>query len=314
MLSAVLVEPRRIEVIERTLPDLGPTDVRVRVDACGVCASDVDFWQGTTQRSMPEPLGHEPAGVVIDVGRDVATIKPGDRVACWVEGGGFSEEFIADEQHCIQVAPDCRHPEIAEPLGCIVNAVELAAPQIADDIVIIGAGFMGNLLQLISALRGPRTVTVADQRPAALARAKSLGATSVIDTSHESLAEQIARSTVRGADVVYEVTGVQAGLDLAESATRMSGKLCIVGYHQGASRQIQLGTWNWMAFTIVNAHFRDRNVILSGMQKGLRLLENGVIDVTPLMTDTFPLTGIDAAFEAAASKPKDFVKAIIRPN
>jgi len=73
MLGAVLVEPFRVEVIERTLPPVGPTDVLVRVTQCGICASDVDFWSGKSDRRMPEPLGHEPVGFVLDVGRDVAT-------------------------------------------------------------------------------------------------------------------------------------------------------------------------------------------------------------------------------------------------
>ena len=314
MLGAVLVEPLRIEVVERKLPDLGPTDVRVRVTDCGVCASDVDFWQGKSQRPMPEPLGHEPAGIVVEVGRDVTSIAPGDRVACWVENGGFSEELVTDERFCIAVGPDCPHPEIAEPLGCVVNAVELAAPALADDIVIVGAGFMGNLLQLVVSLRGPRSVTVADIRPAALERALSFGATTVVDTSRETLADHVASSTGGGADVVFEVTGAQAGLDLAESATRMSGKLCIVGYHQGGAREIRLGYWNWMAFDIVNAHFRDPTTILAGMRKALRLVEACALDVAPLMTSAFPLERIDEAFESAVAKPDAFVKAIVQPN
>jgi threonine dehydrogenase-like Zn-dependent dehydrogenase len=284
------------------------------VTDCGVCASDVDFWQGKSQRPMPEPLGHEPAGVVIEVGRDVTSITPGDRVACWVENGGFSEELLTDERFCIAVGPECPHPEIAEPLACVVNAVELAAPALADDIVIVGAGFMGNLLQLVTKLRGPRSVTVADIRPVALARALGLGATTVVDASRESLADRVASSTGAGADVVFEVTGSQAGLDLAESATRMSGKLCIVGYHQGGTREIRLGYWNWMAFDIVNAHFRDRTTILAGMRKALSLVEGGALVVAPLMTSAFPLERIGEAFETAVAKPDAFVKAIVQPN
>jgi L-iditol 2-dehydrogenase len=313
VLGAVLVEPQRIEVVERKLRDLGPTDVRVQVTACGVCASDVDFWQGKSQRAMPEPLGHEPAGIVVGVGRDVTSLALGDRVACWVEGGGFSEELVTEERHCIAVDPECPFPEIAEPLACVVNAVELAAPSLADDVVVVGAGFMGNLLQLVLKQQGPSSITVADVRLAALERALSLGATTVVDTSHESLSDRVAGSRRGGADVVFEVTGAQAGLDLAESATRMSGKLCIVGYHQGGTRQIRLGHWNWMAFNIVNAHFRDRATILSGMRKGLRLVETGVLDVAPLMTNTFPLACIGDAFEMALAKPGAFAKAIIQP-
>ena len=69
-----------------------------------------------------------------------------------------------------------------------------------------------------------------------------------------------------------------------------------------------------MAFNIVNAHFRDKGVILSGMRTALRLITSGVVDPTPLITNAYPLAQIDEAFETAASKPDDFVKAVIEPN
>jgi L-iditol 2-dehydrogenase len=315
MIGAVLVEPFRIEVVERTLPPLGPTDVLVQVMQCGICASDVDFWLGKSERAMPEPLGHEPVGFVLDVGRDVAAVRPGSKVACWVEGGGFSEAVVTDERFCVPVTDLCRDAVLAEPLACVVNAVELAAPALGDDVVIIGAGFMGNLLQLVVQLRGPRSVTVVDVRPEALERASGLGASYTVDGSAEDLAQRVAEITEGlGADVSFEVTGTNAGLDLAGVATRMSGKLCIVGYHQGGTRKIPLGRWNWMAFDLVNAHFRDRNTILLGMRKGLRLMDAHVLDAGSLVTNVYPLERIDEAFQTAASKPNGFVKAVIEPN
>jgi threonine dehydrogenase-like Zn-dependent dehydrogenase len=315
MLSAVLVEAGRVELTERPLPPLGRHDVLLKVTACGVCAGDVDFWLGKSDRPTPAALGHEVAGVVLEAGRDVKSVVPGATVACWVQEGGYSEALVSDERFCVAVDGSCPHPAVAEPLSCIVNAVGLASPQLADDVVIIGAGFMGNLLQLAVQLRGPRTVTVADVRPDALERAASLGATHTVDTSSEDLAGRVAKITGgRGADLSFEVTGANAGLELAGAAIRMSGKLCIVGYHQSGTRSIRLGHWNWMAFNIINAHFRDENTIMSGMRAGLRLMSAGALDVAPLLTSSFPLERIAEAFQAAAAKPDGFVKAVIEPN
>ena len=203
MLGAVLVEPFRIEIVERQLPPLGPSDVLVQVTECGVCTSDVDFWQGESDRQMPEPLGHEPAGIVLEVGRDVTTVTPGARVACWVEGGGFSELLVTDERACTPCRQRLRVPGDRRAPGCVVNAVELAAPSLGDDIVIVGAGFMGNLLQLTAQLRGPRSVTVADIRPAALERARHLGATHTVNSATEDLALRVAEITDgRRADLI----------------------------------------------------------------------------------------------------------------
>jgi len=315
MRRAVLVDARRIDVVEQPLPALGASDVLVQVAECGICTSDVGVWLGKTDQPLPLALGHEAAGVVLDVGKGVTKVTPGSPVACWVEGGGFSEAVLTQERFCLPVDGAGPHPAVAEPLSCVVNAVGLAAPQLGDDVVIVGAGFMGNLLQLAVQLRGPRTVTVVDIRREALDRAASLGATHTVDGSAENLGETIAGITGgRGADVTFEVTGTNEGLGLAETATRMSGKLAIVGYHQGGTRAIRLGHWNWMAFDIVNAHFRESATILAGMRTGLRLMSAGKLDVTPLLTHFYPLEAIDEAFQAAATKPTGFVKAVIRPN
>jgi L-iditol 2-dehydrogenase len=249
------------------------------------------------------------------VGADVTTVGVGDRVAVWLDGGGFAEQAIVEERFCIPVAADVGYPAVAEPLACVVNAVELAAPALGDDVVIVGAGYMGNLLQLVTGLKGPRSVTVADIRPDALARAGELGATRVVDTRSESLAQVVDELTDgRGADLCYEVTGTNAGLQIAGEVTRMSGKLCIVGYHQGGPRSLPLGRWNWMAFQLVNAHFREIETIMRGMRVGMRLVNAGLIDPSPLVTGSYSLSRIAEAFETAAAKPDGFVKAVVQPT
>jgi L-iditol 2-dehydrogenase len=315
MRAALLTQPFQIDIVDRELPSMSGSMVRVRVLQCGVCTSELDMWSGRAAEKLPVALGHEVAGVVEEIGEDVATVRVGDRVAVWVHGGGFAEEVVVEERYCVAVAEGVAYPAVAEPLACVVNAVELAAPALADDVVIIGAGYMGNLIQMVTALKGPRTITVADVREDALARAAELGATRVVDTSTHSLPRVVEEITDgRGADVTYEVTGIERGLVLAGEVTRMSGKLCIVGYHQGGTRSIPLADWNWMAFDLVNAHFRDIDTIMRGMRTGMRLVNAGVLDAAQLVTGSFSLDEIGRAFETAAAKPDGFVKAVVEPH
>jgi L-iditol 2-dehydrogenase len=315
MRAALLTQPFQIDIVDRDLPSVSGSMVRVRVLQCGVCTSELDMWSGRAAEKLPLALGHEVAGVVEEIGEDVATVKVADRVAVWVHGGGFAEEVVVEERYCVAVADGVAYPAVAEPLACVVNAVELAAPALADDVVIIGAGYMGNLIQMVTALKGPRTITVADVREDALARATELGATRVVDTSAQSLPRVVEEITDgRGADVTYEVTGIERGLVLAGEVTRMSGKLCIVGYHQGGMRSIPLADWNWMAFHLVNAHFRDIDTIMRGMRTGMRLVNAGVLDAAQLVTGSFSLDEIGRAFETAAAKPDGFVKAVVEPH
>lgn len=314
MLAATLIDAERIELEERELPALAPGQARLRVEECGICSSELDLWTGKAPEKLPAPIGHEVAGVVEEVADGVTTVAVGDRVAAWVLGGGFAEQAVVEERYCVPVAAGVAYPGVAEPLACVVNAVELAAPALADDVVIVGAGYMGNLTQLVTALKGPRSVIVADVREDALARAAELGATRVVDTRRESLPEVVREVTGgSGADITYEVTGSEAGLRLAGDVTRMSGKLAIVGYHQGGERSIPLARWNWMAYTLVNAHFREIDTIMAGMRAGMRLVNAGRLDVAGLVTDRYPLARISEAFERAVSKPEGFVKAVIEP-
>jgi L-iditol 2-dehydrogenase len=316
MRSALMTAPYTIDWHELELPDPRADEVLVRVEQCGVCASELGLWVGREPDDLPAEIGHEIAGVVEAVGPEATTIAVGDSVVVWVaEGGGFGERLLARERHCVRVAPGLAFPAVAEPLACIVNTVELAEPALGDDVAIVGAGFMGNLVQLVSALKGPRSITVADIRPDALARAAQMGATRVVDTRSESLADALREVTGgRGADVAYEVTGIQAGIDLAGAVMRMGGKLGIVGYHQGGPRTVPLGDWNRMALRLVNGHFRDVDTIMRGMRTGMRLVETSALDVAPLMTHTYPLDRVADAFADAVARPEGFAKAVVEPG
>ena len=91
----------------------------------------------------------------------------------------------------------------------------------------------------------------------------------------------------------------------------MSGKVVLVGFHQGEARSVPLGAWNWMAFDIVNGHFREVATILRGMDVGTRLVASGRLYLAPLVTHRFDLADINEAFRAAVTKPEGFVKAIV---
>jgi threonine dehydrogenase-like Zn-dependent dehydrogenase len=173
---------------------------------------------------------------------------------------------------------------------------------------------MGHLVQKFVALRGVRHLIVADTRPDALQRAAAMGATRVVDVTRESLAEVVHSLTDgRGADIGFECTGTQAALSRIGEVVRMSGKIGIVGFHQGAAREVPMAHWNWMAFTIVNGHFRELSTIMRGMTVGMRLLESGVLSMEGMVSHRFPLESINDAFRALEEKPDGFVKAVVTP-
>src|SRR3954468_18802868 len=262
MKQAVLRGPGAFELVEAPVPEIGPDDLLVRVGACGVCASELDMYTGHTDRDFPILPGHEVSGVVAQVGSAVTRQRPGDRVGIWVTEAGFSEYVSVHTDFALPTGDMPLELALAEPVACAVNAVEIADVGLGDDVAIVGAGFMGALVLKLVLLRGPRRVFVADTRTEALERAGAMGATHTIHPGSESLGDVVRPNTERvpagacgegggldevAADVTFEVTGFQGPLADVGDATRMAGKVVIVGYHQGGSREIPLGNWNWKA-------------------------------------------------------------------
>ncbi|MGE5224092.1 MAG: alcohol dehydrogenase catalytic domain-containing protein [Omnitrophica WOR_2 bacterium] len=313
MRIARLTAPQQFEIIDNPIPEPGPDEVLVRVTACGVCTSELEQWEHRVKGlEYPRFIGHEVSGVVVETGRDVSNIKPGDQVAVWTLSHGYAEYVTEKAEYCFPVENVPLELALGEPISCAVNAIEQANLSLSDDVVLIGAGFMGNLVQKLVQLQGPRQVIVADIRMDALNRAKALGATCVVNIHHEHLPEIVKSLTGgAGADASFEISGGQEPLQMCGDVTRMGGKVVVVGYHSSGMREIPLGYWNWMAFQIVNAHFRDMATILRGMRIGMRLLASGRLHLDGLVTHYFPLKDINDAFRTAMNKPEGFVKAII---
>jgi L-iditol 2-dehydrogenase len=289
--------------------------VLVRVAGCGVCSSELGAWTGRVPTDYPVRIGHEVSGEIVAVGAAVTGFADGDRVAVWTLGSGYAEFVAVRADYCRVVGELPLEHALAEPIACASNSVELADVRLGDDVLVVGAGFMGLLVLQLVALRGPRHVIVADTRSDVLALAAQLGATRTVDTTRESLTDVVAELTGgTGVDITFEVTGSQSALDLVGDVTRMSGKIALVGYHQGDSRSVPMSYWNWMAFQILNCHFREVATILRGMSVGVRLLRAGRLSLDLLVTHRLPLESVNEAFALAVDKPPGYVKAVVTPT
>lgn len=311
----MLAEPGRFEIVDGPVPGPGRDEVRLDVAVCGVCTSELDMWKGQAgHATFPWYPGHEVSGVVEAVGSEVTWPRVGDHVAAWVTTHGFADQLVVEAEHCVPVDGVPPELSLAEPLACAVNAIEMSEIRLADDVLVIGAGYMGLLLQQLAAQRGPRHLIAVDVRDEALDRALAFGATHVANAATDPAVEIVAELTDgRGVDVSIEATGAQPALSMLGNLTRMSGTVTIAGYHQGEPRLVDLATWNWKAFRIANAHFRDVGVIMRGMRTAGRLLTSKRISMEPLVTHRYPLDRIGEAFATAVEKPEGFVKAVVHP-
>lgn len=292
----------------------GSTQVVVQTEICGVCASDLPVWRDAQPR-YPIRLGHEPTGIVLEVGASVVGLRAGDRVTGQVEGT-FSEHFVAEAEDLV-IVPSSIDPGLAlgEPLGCMVEADRRTRIDPGQRVAIVGLGFMGlGLLQLIRRRRPARLIAI-DPRAEARARALAFGADEAIRPDEVRSADVVDRvddwTKPRGHDVVIEASGTQAGLELAGRLVRAHGTLSIFGYHQGGPRLVDMEMWNWKAIDVVNAHVRDRRLLHDAIERGLGLMADGAISFETLVSHRLSLAQVDAAFGALSVKAPGFSKAVI---
>jgi threonine dehydrogenase-like Zn-dependent dehydrogenase len=315
MRAAVVAAPGEIRVGNVPRPEAKPTEVRVRLEGCGVCASNLPPWEGREWFSYPmEPgaLGHEGWGVVDQVGDGVTDLAPGNRVAL-LSNHAYAEYDVADRSAVVAL-PEALNsqPFPGEPLGCAVNIFTRSEIGPGQTVAIVGIGFLGALLTRLATQQGARVIAVA-RRPFAQDIARRMGAQHVLPMDdHWRIIEQV-KSLTDGAfcDVVIEAVGKQWPLDLSAELTRERGRLIVAGYHQDGLRSVNMQLWNWRGLDVINAHERDPQMYTDGIRRAVNAVTGGELDPTPLYTHTFPLDKLGDALDATRDRPDGFMKALV---
>jgi threonine dehydrogenase-like Zn-dependent dehydrogenase len=315
MRAAVVTGPGEVRIDRVALPEPGPGEVRIRLEGCGVCASNLTPWEGPEWMHFPTApgdLGHEGWGVVDAIGAGVTGLARGDRVAA-LSGKSYAEFDIADASRVVKL-PDSliRFDLPLEPFGCAMNIFRRSDIGQGQTVAIVGVGFLGAILVRLASNAGARVIAIS-RRQESLDLAQKLGAAETIPMhDHGHIIERVSQLT-NGAfcDRVIEAVGKQWPLDLAAELTRGGGRLIIAGYHQDGPRSVNMQLWNWRGFDVVNAHERDPEVALRGMREAVQAIESGLIDPKLLITHRYPLERLGDALNATRDRPDNFVKAVV---
>lgn len=315
MRAATVEEPGTIRIADMTTPAPGPGEVRIRLEGCGVCASNLEPWAGLEWLTYPlEPggLGHEGWGVVDAVGAGVTHIVPGDRVAA-LSHRSFAQFDIAPADRVVKLPPELAgQPFPGEPLGCAFNIFRRSDIRAGQTVAIIGIGFLGAILTRLASEAGARVIAIS-RREQSLALARHYGAAETIPMhDHGEIIARVKELTGEAlCPRVIECVGKQWPLDLAGELVGFGGKLIVAGYHQDGPRQVNMQDWNWKGIDVVNAHERDPAVQLQGVAEAIDAVASGRLDPAPLYTHTFPLERLADALDATRDKPGNFVKALV---
>ena len=315
MRAGILCGDGAVRVDEVAVPAPGPDEVRLRLEGCGVCGSDVPVWEGRPWFEYPrEPgaPGHEAWGRVDAVGAAVTGFAEGERVAA-LSYRGYADYDVAPASALVRLAPSLDgQPFPGEALGCAINVFARSRITAGETVAVIGAGFLGSTVVQLAARAGARVIAIS-RRQAARDAARAMGASEAIAFDEASVERIEALTAGALCDVVVEAAGAQATLDLAAPLTRVRGRLVIAGYHQDGRREVDMQLWNWRGLDVINAHERDPRVYVAGVERAAGAVARGELDPTPLYSHRFSLAQLGDAFAAVAARDLPVVKAIVCP-
>jgi len=329
----VIHAPRDLRIDSFPDPAPGAGEVRVKIEAGGICGSDLHYYHhggfGTVRIKQPMALGHEIAGVVAAVGAGVTGLAEGTRVAvnpslpcgkCAYcrEGlrnqcldmrfmgsamrdphvqGGFREFVTVDASQAVPIAPSLSPGEaaMAEPLSVCLHAAHQAGSLLGKRVLVTGCGPIGALSILVARFGGAAEIVVTDVADAPLAVARKLGASHALNVMAEPSALDPWRAGKGTFDVLFEASGNQAALRAALDVMRPGGVIVQLGL--GGEMTLPVNTLVTKELQLRGTFRFDREFELA-----LRLMGDGMLDVKPLISAALPFEQAVAAFELASDR------------
>ncbi|HEX8919646.1 MAG TPA: zinc-binding dehydrogenase [Chloroflexota bacterium] len=328
-----------VEILDINEPQVSPGQVKIAVQATGICGTDLHIYYDEFPTRPPVVMGHEISGQVVEVGSGVDRIRPGDRVTtetyfstCGVCGycrsgrinlcperrslgsgidGGFASYLVVPERN-VHILPDnigYLAGALTEPLSCVVHgAVELPRLIPGDVAVIAGPGVIGLLtLQVVKAAGARAIVLGTDVDGHRLETASKLGADLTFDVQRDDCRGAVMDlSDGLGADIVYECSGAGAAAQTLLDLVRRGGQYAQIGlFGKSVSWDLDQVCFKEIHVTGSNAH------VPSAWPRALRLMAEGVVRTEELVTAVFPLTEWRAAFDTFEQRTA--LKTVLRP-
>jgi len=344
MIGVRLHGPRdlRVEKLSDPKPP-GTGQALVRVDAAGVCGSDLhtylDAKIGDTALKAPLILGHEFAGTVQAVGELSASLRAGDLVAVdpaqpcgscelcrrghpnlctnlrfcglYPDHGCFCERIVVPANTCLPLPAgfDAETGAMLEPLGVALHAVTLSKAASGDSAAIIGAGPIGLLILQVARAAGLNPVFVVEQLPWRLSLVERYGGVPVDSARLDAREKTMITTLGRGVDVAFEAAWADQSVQLAAEIVRYGGKLVLVGIPRDDSLSLQHSVARRKGLTILLSRRMKHTY-----PRAIELVQQGRVDVKGLISHRFALGQTPAAFAMNADYRDQVIKAMILPS
>ena len=340
MLAAVLHDFNDLRLEEVPAPHCdGPSEVVVEIRSCGICQTDYKAIKGVrTNVTFPAILGHEPSGVVAEVGPGVTHLRPGDEVVIMPSGfcGVCPSCRVGNTHYCERAfttggdgPPDVRPGAFAqymktqetslfpkpssvsfdaaaltEPLsGAWKGVIQYSEMRVGDSVVVIGVGGIGLLCLMVARAAGAGRLIAIDASEYTLKNALRLGATDVIDVGAGRVRERVYEIMPEGPDVIIEAAGPIEAVRLMVELRRRGTRWNVFGITTHETFELDGGLTHFMEGRM-DASFGTTPL---AMTRALRLMETGLVNTEEIISHRFPLARIHDALEVMASPERNKV-------
>ncbi|GJQ69295.1 hypothetical protein Trydic_g6429 [Trypoxylus dichotomus] len=345
-LTAILYGVNDLRLEQTPIPEPKDDQVLLRMEAVGICGSDVHYlvkgYIGQFVVRQPMVIGHEASGTVVEVGKNVKNLKPGDRVAIepgvpcrrcsyCKEGryhlcpdmvfcatppihGNLARYYVHDADFCFKLPDHVSFEEgaILEPLSVGVHGCKRAGVGVGSIVLVLGAGPIGLVTLLTAKAFGASKVLVTDIVQHRLDVAKQLGADYTIlvdkDASDEDIVKQVIEKLDGQPTVSMDCSGAEQSVRVAILATKSGGCALLIGMGQSE-----------MKLPLANALIREVDIrgvfrYCNDYPTSLDLIATGKINVKPLITHHYTLEQTLEAFETAKTGTGNPIKVMIHAN
>jgi len=302
-------------------------ELRIQVAYCGVCGTDMHIYHGNmdSRVSMPITIGHEMSGVVDAIGENVNGFVKGDKVVVrpldnrgekdtdkglshickdlkfiGIDSTGAMQQFWnvpAFTVHKLPSDTDLKLAALIEPLSVACHDVRMSTVKKGESVVVLGGGPIGMLVALVARQSGAK-VLISEVNDTRINLAKELGF-EVVSPIDSDLVEYVEKWT-HGylADVVFEVAGVQATVDIMTEIAGLRGRIVMVAIH-GEPRPVNLFKFFWKELKLIGARVYEKE----DYETAITLVNTKVLDLEKLITAVEPLKNIQSVFESINKNP-----------
>jgi threonine dehydrogenase-like Zn-dependent dehydrogenase len=315
---AILEKPYRMKLAAAKIPEPGDDEVRIKIKYVGICGSDLEAFRGTRKPefiSFPARLGHEVAGTIDKVGKNVRGLKPGLKVACRYVWGAYAE-YIVCRPFNVQVVPgdfDMKDISLIEVLPGVIHAAELSRCDSGRTVLITGQGVSGLVLTQVLALYSPRELVVTDLKDRNLKLAKKYGATRCYRIPGESTPtmDVLGKDYPEGFDIVIPCLLEGDSVADAVNCGRTGGRIVLYGGIGICRRELDFFKIHRMRLEILSTEPKRDIDMYRFFKEGISLVTDGLVNTGEFIDRIFPLSRIQEAFDLRNDKTNEEIHILV---